>query len=413
MTAAGMGPLPHDHDHDAPYAGLRVLDLSQGIAGPYCGCLLARQGADVIKVEPPAGDWARLMGGGKDGLTALSIGTNIGKRAICVDATLPEGRALLMQCIDNADVVIESFRPGVMDKLGLSHEAMSARNSKLVVVSITGFGPDGPYRARAGSDSVIQALSGMMVMNRDAAGTPRRIGMLAVDAACGVYAAQSVGAALFARAASGRGRRLDISLLAVAASLQTIPIIDHFMFAGSERPPVTVPSGTFQTADGFINVTALRNDMFFGLCRALGHDEWASRAEWASNEQRLRHAADINACIAAALLGESTAHWAERLQAHDVLCAPVNDYDTFVADPQVRHARVFDSLTLDGLSELPLPNVPGMPAGADHAGRHAAREPVPRLGWHTHEVLAELGLPETEIARLLDARVIFTGPPAA
>ncbi|MFM0205618.1 CoA transferase [Paraburkholderia fungorum] len=398
-------------DVDAPYAGLRVLDLSQGIAGPYCGCLLARQGADVIKVEPPAGDWARLMGGGKDGLTALSIGANVGKRAICIDASLPEGRALLLQCVERADVVIESFRPGVMDKLGLSQEAMHACNPALVVVSITGFGPNGPYRARAGSDSVIQALSGMMVMNRDGAGTPRRIGMLAVDAACGVYAAQSVGAALYARATTGLGRRLDISLLAVAASLQTIPILDHFMFAGETRVPVTVPSGTFQTADGFINVTALRNEMFFGLCRALGQDEWASRAEWATNEQRLRHAADINARIAQVLRGESTALWVERLQAQDVLCAAVNDYDAFVDDPQVRHAQVFGRLTLDGpdaLEGLPLPEVPGLRPGSYEGGRMT----VVRLGHDTRAVLAEMGLPQTDITRLIEQRVVFTSAPA-
>ncbi|WP_144107100.1 CaiB/BaiF CoA transferase family protein [Paraburkholderia sp. BCC1886] len=396
----------------APYAGLRVLDLSQGIAGPYCGSLLARQGANVVKVEPPAGDWARLMGGGKDGLTALSIGANVGKRAICIDATLVEGRALLLQCVERADVVIESFRPGVMDKLGLSQEALHACNPGLVVVSITGFGPDGPYRARAGSDSVIQALSGMMVMNRDGAGTPRRIGMLAVDAACGVYAAQSVGAALFAQAKSGLGRRLDISLLAVAASLQTIPILDHFMFAGEKRVPVTVPSGTFQTADGFINVTALRNEMFFGLCRALGQDEWVSHPDWATNEQRLQHAADINARIADVLVGATTASWVERLQAQDVLCAAVNDYDAFVDDPQVRHAQVFGRLMLDGVAGvaagLPLPAVPGLPPGA----HERERTTVPRLGRDTRAVLAEMGLPETEIARLIEQRVVFTSASA-
>lgn len=383
-----------------PYKGIRVLDLSQGIAGPSCGALLARQGADVIKVEPPAGDWGRLMGDGENGLTAISIGANAGKRALCIDATRAEGRAVLHQMVEQADVLIDSFRPGVMDTLGLGYRTTSMLNAALIHLSITGFGPSGPYRDKAGSDSVLQALGGMMVMNRDGEGVPRRIGMMIVDAVCGVYAAQSVGAALIGRSVTGQGEHVELSLLEVTAALQTIPILDHFMSAGRERLPATVPSGTFRTRDGFINVVALRNEMFFRLAHALGHPEWASRDAWSSNAKRLVRRVEINAAIADVLCERDSADWLECLQAHDVLCAVVNDYGDFVADPQVVHAGVFRSLTLGDAPGLPFAGVPGL-AGGGEIGT------VPRQGEHSRNVLVDFGWSESEVDALLKAGVVI------
>ena len=247
---------------DLPYAGIRILDLSQGIAGPSCAGIFARQGADVIKVEPLTGDWARLMGGGRDGMTAMSVSANIGKKAISIDAGKPEGRDLILRMAEQADVIIESFRPGVMDRLGLQYDRIAEKNPGVIYVSVTGYGHDGPARDLPGADSALQAMSGMMVMNKDAQGTPRRVGMLLVDASCGVYAAQRLGSALFARQRSGKGCRIDISLLGVTAALQSLSIIDDHLHAGIEKPPVTVPSGTFRTRDGMINLTALRDKMF-------------------------------------------------------------------------------------------------------------------------------------------------------
>ncbi|MFM0593346.1 CaiB/BaiF CoA transferase family protein [Paraburkholderia dilworthii] len=389
-----------------PYAGLRVIDLSQGIAGPSCGSLLARQGADVIKVEPPAGDWGRLMGDGREGLTPISIGANVGKRALCVDATSDTGKALLLRLIAEADIVIESFRPGVMEALGLAYETTSATNLRLIQVSINGFGSSGPYRDRPGSDSVLQAISGMMAMNRDSAGSPRRIGMMIVDAACGVYAAQSVGGALFQRTRTGEGARIEVSLLEVVASLQTIPIIEHSLRGSGDITPATVPSGTFRTQDGYINVVALRNEMFFRLARALSHDEWTQRDEWSTNERRLRHANAINEAIAEVLVQDSTAHWITRLQEHDVLCAAVNDYDGFVSDPQVSHVGIFQRSHIGEWRDVPIAGVPGVSAIRDGgAGR------APRQGEHSREVLAGIGLSDAEIDALIVCGVVRESAP--
>jgi crotonobetainyl-CoA:carnitine CoA-transferase CaiB-like acyl-CoA transferase len=386
-----------------PYAGLRVLDLSQGIAGPSCGGILARQGAEVIKVEPFAGDWARLMGGGSDGITPMSVTPNFGKRAVCIDASKADGAALILRLARDVDIVIESFRPGVMEKLGLDYATIRAINPAVLYLSVTGFGQDGPARDLPGADSVVQAMSGMMVMNRDAEGNPRRVGMLLVDAAAGVYAAQRVGAALFARQRSGQGERIDVTLLAVSAALQALPIVDDHAHAGIPKTPVTVPSGTFRTRDGMINLTALRDKMFFAMARVLGRPEWADEPAYATNQLRLERAAEINAGIQASLLHEDNAYWVERFQDQDVLCAPVFDYAQFRAHPQVIHQQLFHELHQPGMGTIPVAVLPGLDAPPPDCL-------APYLGQHTVEVLRGCGLVDSHIAALEAARVVYARP---
>lgn len=394
------GSRNHETSAGLPLAGVKVLDLSQGIAGPYAAAILGLQGADVIKVEPPEGDWSRLMGGGKQGLTALSIACNPGKRSICVDARKAEGAALLAQLAENADVLVESFRPGVMARLGLDYATLAARNPRLVYASITGFGSDGPYRDLPGADSVIQALSGMMVMNRDAAGEPRRIGMTAVDVVAGIYTAQGVASALVAQARTGKGCLLPVSLMNAAAALQTIPVLDAAMHAGAaSKPPVTVPSGTFRTSDGLINLTALRDKMFHGLARALNRAQWIDDTRYATNEDRLRNAAEINGLIQEALLDDSSQNWVARFREHEVLCAPVLDYAGFMADPQARHQGIFAQVQQDPFGTLPLAQLPGQ--------RRATLPPAPLAGEHTGEILQQAGLPASRIDALRDAGIVY------
>ncbi len=387
-------------DVQKPYSGIKVLDLSQGIAGPSAAGILARQGAEVLKIEPFAGDWSRLMGGGSDGMTPMSVSSNLGKKSVCIDATTEDGAALLRRMIRESDVLLESFRPGVMSKLGLDHESVAAINQRIVYLSVSGFGQDGPSRNLPGADSVVQAMSGMMVMNRDAEGNPRRVGMLVVDAAAGVYAAQCIGAALFARERSGRGRYIDLTLLSVAAALQSVPVIDDFVHAGVAKPPVTVPSGTFRTRDGLVNLTALRDKMFFALARVIGHAEWESQPDYATNQLRLSRAAEINEKIQVALLGNDTQFWVERFQQEDVLCAPVLDYAAFRAHPQVVHQQAFQQVVQPGMGSIPVPALPGIDAVEPGCA-------APFLGEHTEDVLRSLGLEAEEIARLEEKRIVY------
>ena len=202
-----------------PYSGIRVLDLGQGLAAPYCGMLLAQWGAEVIKVEPAEGDWIRHIGEAVGQHSATSIVANRGKRSIVADLKQPEAVAAVRRLARTCDVVLESFRPGVAQRLGLGWQELSAGRDDLVYLSVSGYGQSGPQAQLAGSDSVLQAYSGMMVVNAEADGTPRRVGFLAVDTFAGLYAFQAVAAALHARLAGQGGRYLDLSLMACAAAV--------------------------------------------------------------------------------------------------------------------------------------------------------------------------------------------------
>ncbi|WP_009522046.1 CoA transferase [Imbroritus primus] len=392
----------------APYHGLKVLDLSQGIAGPYCAMILQQNGAEVIKVEPPTGDWSRGIGHAPEGMSALAISYNLGKQSICIDGRSEQGLALMRTLALQADIVIESFRPGVMAKLGLSYAALSKEKPGLVYVSVSAFGPDGPYAERPGSDSTLQAMSGMMVVNRDSHGTPRKVGILLIDVATGIYAAQATGTALYRRATQGTGTHVEISLLECAAAVQGGAIVDETLGGGRVAQPLSVPAGTFATQDGHVNVTSLHDRMFVGLCKALGKDEWIADARFASAAERFSHAAEINGALEAIFPGQPTAYWLDALSKHGVVCGKVAGYADFLADPQVMQQAIFQQSDQGGLGHVPMPRIPGVAHGAT-----ARSSPSPRKGEHTCRVLAELGLDETEIQALLASGVVLSRDPAA
>lgn len=384
------------------YADVTVLDLSQGIAGPYCATVLGLQGARVIKVEPPDGDWIRLLGGGRDGLTALAIVNNLGKRSICLDARTPAGRSIVARLAAQADVLVENFRPGVMTKLGLGYETLAAGNPRLVYLSISGFGDSGPWAGKAGTDSVLQAYTGMAALNRDESGRPKRYGMLAADMIAALYAVQCVGASLYARSRTGRGDHLRVSLAECCAAFQAAPILDESMFAGRDRPPITVPSGVFATADGFLVVVTLRDDMWERFCRAIGLEAWLSDPRYATNESRGGHAAEINRRVQETLATRDTGAWVEIFERSDVLCAEVQGYAALRNHPQMRHMGYFGEVQQGPSNALQVPYPPGTERGAP-------LPPAPRAGQHTGEILRELGYSAAEIAAMEQSRVVVRG----
>jgi crotonobetainyl-CoA:carnitine CoA-transferase CaiB-like acyl-CoA transferase len=387
---------------NSDYAGLRVLDVSQGFAGPYCGAILARNGASVIKVEPPAGDWARKIGGAADGHTAFSLIPNLGKRAICIDGSGQEGREILVRLAKDADVVIQNFRPGVVERMGIADAQLRPHNANLVYLSILGFGP-GPYAGRPATDAIVQGFSGMMTMNRDGTGAPRRIGMLAVDTAAGVYAAQQVGAALYSRLAGRGGRHIKVSLIEVAAAFQAMPIVDNAMHRDRPSPPLSVPIGTFATSDGHINLSCVSNAMFHGICRAIGKIEWIDDPRLASEAGRLTCAAEITETAVKLLSVRSSAEWIRAFEEQDVLCGPVQDYGSFLSDPHVRQSDFVATLEGGAFEGLPLMLVPGTGAPNTRLPASAA------LGEHTCEILQELNYPAEEIQRLVRTAVVVDG----
>ena len=388
------------------YEGLSVVDMSMGVAGPGCGAMLGLNGADVIKVEPPDGDWIRVMGGGRDGLTANTIVGNLGKRSICVDARKPEGREIVVALAAKADVLIENFRPGVMRKLGLDYETLAAGNPGLVYVSITGFGASGPWAQKAGTDSVLQAYTGMAMLNKEDSGRPKRLGMLVPDTVSALYAAQCAGAALFGRTRSGRGKHVEISLAECCAAFQAAPIVDEALFADRYKPPVAVPAGVFGTVDGFITLLTLRQDMWERLCKALDRTSWLADPRFATNEARGAHAAEVNRLVADVLATRGSQDWIDVLEKNDVLCAAVQGYAQLRDHPQMKHMGYFGELRQAPYGSLEAPYLPGTPRGAP-------LPPAPVAGQHTREILAAMGRSKDEIEALESSGVVVAREPSS
>jgi crotonobetainyl-CoA:carnitine CoA-transferase CaiB-like acyl-CoA transferase len=398
-------PITEDtmnNDFPLPYEGVRVLDVSQGFAGPYCAALLAAQGANVVKVEPPRGDWIREIGEAYDGITPWTVVANSGKRSICIDATQPQGRALLQRLANGVDVMVQNFRPGVIERLGVGYTQLSAGNPGLVFVSITGFGSE---EKRAGSDSVFQAFTGIAYSNRDNRGTPRRLPILLPDTITGIYAAQAVGGALFARGRTGRGRHLQISLLESCAALQSASILDDALANGAERLPSTVPFGVFRSRDGYLTVTSMSDAMFVRLLRTAGLDDWVDDNRCAGIAQRQQHAGAINDAIAKKLLERSNADWILAFTGHDVLCSEVLDYAAFRATQQAIATGAFADIEQSPYGVVPVARMPG-------AAREWPVAPCPYNGEHTRDVLAEVGVNEDEFSRLAAAGTVFQRPVA-
>ena len=406
---------------------ISVLDLSQGIAGPVCAGILARQGANVIKVEPPHGDWIRATGNSSEGMSANAIAGNFNKRGIVLDAGKPAGRAALLTLAARADVLVENFRHGVMHKLGLDYATLRALNPRLVMCSITGFGSEGPMKHKAATDSVVQAFSGMAVANgtRNTGGTggtggssgtsgssgsssgtsgadiaqsaeailPRRIGLYVPDNISAIYAAQAISAALFERSSSGQGQHVQISLAGCCAAFQSAPMIDAWLFPPTQaKVAVFAPAGEFRTADGWIVVAAMSAAMFARLARAVGREDWLSDARYADSDVRKKYLHEINAELAAVLAPGTTAAWLTALEAADVLVSRVNDYAALRSDAQMQAMGYFATVAQPPYGNVTVPHLPA-------AARNITA--APRAGEHTCAVLREAGLSEAEIDALL------------
>ncbi|MDS1139997.1 CoA transferase [Pusillimonas sp. SM2304] len=385
--------------HVLPFSGLRILDISQGIAGPYCTQILWQQGAEVIKVEPPEGDWGRNVGVVRDQHSALSISYNAGKQGICIDARQDAGKQLLRRLALQADVVVQNFRPGVAERLGVGYAALAADKPELIYVSISGYGNDGPYAQAPASDSVMQADAGLMFANQDAEQTPRRIGLLLADISTALYAAQQTAAALYQRAVSGCGAHLQLSLFEACAALQINDMAAFTLAQGRPAGAVSAPNGVFATADGQLSVLALNDDQFARLCRALDRPAWLADPRLDSNEKRMAQRDYLHGELAAQLRQAPSSTWETRFKQHDVLHAVVRDYDALAAHPQAAHLGLLQPLQQPGVGALRLPGLPG-------AGKHRPLQPAPAIGQHTVAVLAQAGLDEDDIAGLLNAAVV-------
>ncbi|HUI17920.1 MAG TPA: CoA transferase [Alphaproteobacteria bacterium] len=373
--------------------GLRVLDLTQHLSGPYCAMVLADQGADVIKIEKPGkGDDAREMPPFVGGEGSPFMLWNRNKRSVVLDLKTAEGVTLLEKLAVGADVLIENFRPGTMDRLGLGYAHLAALNPRLIYCAISGFGQSGPYSRRGGFDLMIQAMSGLMSVNGEPDGPPLRLPIAISDVAGGLFGAVGILSALAARERSGRGQQVDVSLYESAIAFGVYEAA--YVFATGKNPPRlgqahrgSSPYQVFRSKDGWITVGGATQELWHRLCRVLGCEELILDPRFSDNARRVANNAALVELLAVPLARETNAHWLARLEAAGIPAGPVVTHAELFADPQLR-AR-------EGVVEVEHPSAGrmatlGVPIKlSETPGK--VRRPAPRLGEHTAEVLAELG----------------------
>jgi len=379
-------------------SGIRVLDLTNVLAGPYCAYQLALLGADVIKVEgPQGGDLARQLGGSprlnQAGMGASFLAQNAGKRSVMLDLKTEADRERFLDLVASADALVENFRPGVMDRLGLGHEALKAVRPGLVYCAISGFGQTGPMRDNPAYDQIIQGLSGIMSITGTPETAPLRVGYPVADTLGGLVGAFAIASALVRQKISGKGAFLDVSMLECTLSALGWPV-SNYLTAGVDPKPMgnenmtAAPSGAFRTGDGLLNIAANKQEQFVTLCRLIGRSELASDTRFAERETRKKNRAALKAEIEEALAGASAAVWEETLNRAGVPAGRVLTIPQVLAEPQVLERQVtanFDDVAgmdrpltvlrggfmVDGVAPLPT-------------------KPPPALGAHMDEVFAAL-----------------------
>ncbi|MFN4088769.1 MAG: CaiB/BaiF CoA transferase family protein [Alphaproteobacteria bacterium] len=384
-----------------PYRGLRVLDLGQGVAAPYCAQLLATYGAEVIKVEPPEGDWGRSLGSTYAGRqSAVSAVFNRGKKSLVLDLRKDEARAVARRLALKADILIEGFRPGVAARLGLGYESLKAENPKLLYVSVSGFGQQGPYAARPCSDSAAQAFSGLIHAARGPDGTPHKSTAILSDVSTGLYAYQALATALYARRDAAEGRWIDVSLMTGSAALLGHKLAE-FMLEGGTPRLLNAPAGVYRTADGWIMVTLVREDQFRKLCVILGRPGLAEDPMFATFAARADHIDKLVPIIRELLLAATTDAWLEKLRAADLICDRINDFGDWLKDGHVQAVGCAVAVEHPGVGTVHVPRTPGAePASDDTLGL------APGLGEHSRSVLADAGWSDAEIDGLIAAGAV-------
>lgn len=374
---------------DLPLQGLRVLDLTLARAGPTCIRHLADWGADVIRVEPPAAEGEDIAGN-RYGPDFQNLHRN--KRAIQLDLKSAEGHAAFMRLVETADVLVENMRPSVKHRLKIAWDDVHAVNPRLVYGSISGFGQDGPYGARAGVDQIAQGMGGLMSITGLPGQGPLRVGIPIADLTAGNMLAFGIMTALFERQRTNLGRWVTTSLLEVQVFMLDFQaarwLIDREVpqQAGNDHP-TGIPTGVFPTADGHINIAASSARLFSRFCAAIGHPEWAEKPEWKTQAGRSQDRVAINDAIAAETIKQPSAYWIELFEGAGIPCGPIYSIDQVFADPQVRHLGLALPMNSPRLGRVEVVSSPVNMSGVEKMIRH----PTPEAGEHTAEVLSEVG----------------------
>ncbi len=392
--------------HSLPLAGFRILDLSAVYSGPMAGALLSDQGAEVIKVESPGGDISRRIGPVKGDISATFVAMNRGKRSIVLDLKAEEGKAVLRDLIQQSDVVMENFRPGVMAKLGFNRTALMALNPRLIYLSITGFGQDGPYTEARVYDAIIQAVSGMCASHLEKPGLePGLVATTICDKLTSMTAAQAITAALLARERDGRGRVVELSMLDTALAFNWPDAMYNHMWL--DNPPAPMPEAgitlrPYKTKDGYLAQMAPQQDEFIAICKGLGAPEIADDPRFSTLPSRAKHPKELRAILEPLFAAFSTDELLARMLSFDAPVGKVNLKPEVMTDPQVMHNRALVEIDQGSLGRVRV---------ARGAARFDAEDlPVPKaaphLGEHGPQVLRELGYDELRIEALLQSGVL-------
>jgi len=386
--------------------GIRVVCFGMGGAAPLATATLSDFGAEVIKIEPPTGDWSR---------TTPGLGTrefNRNKKGVAIDLKSEQGKALVRRLLEGADVVMESFRPGVMDRLGFGYDAVRKMNPRIIYCSVTAYGQDGPWSDRGGVDGILQAVSGMMsVLGREGEEDlePLKAPFPIVDMAGGILAAQGILLALFARERHGIGQRVDLSLLEAALVLQKSSLTRYLSSrqlpprTGS-RAPYATPNEAYRTRNGYLMVASYTPARWHSLCTdVLQRPELEKDPRFETRQERQKYHKELKAIIEEMLTTRTTEEWMELFLKHDLMCAPINTYHEVVEMEQVKARQAIETLTFSDGKEMG--TVAPVPKLSETPGRVVAPFPE-RVGEHTREVLRSVGVADEEIERLAGAGVI-------
>jgi formyl-CoA transferase len=397
-------PMTHSPDIGRALDGVRVLDLSRILAGPYCTMMLGDLGAEVIKVERPGtGDdtrtWGPPFSGGE---SAYFLSCNRNKRSITIDLGRPQGRELVRGLARKSDVLVENFKPGLMKRFGLDYEALRELNPRLVYCSVTAYGQNGPYRDRPGYDMVLSAVGGLMYITGERDGNPCKVGVAITDVLTGVYASGAITASLLWRERSGRGQYVDCSLLdAQVAGLANIA--SNYLVADQEATrwgtahESIVPYQVFPTKDRPIAIAAASQKLWIGFCEAIGKKEWLQDPRFETNPKRVENREVLLPLIATVMAGRTCDEWMATLLQAAVPCGPVNNMESLFADPQVRHRNMIAEVPHPTIGKVRLTGVPIKYTSTP--GR--VRSAPPLLGEHTDQVLSSvLGCSPERIAAL-------------
>jgi CoA:oxalate CoA-transferase len=385
-----------------PLKGIRVIDLSWVLSGPFATMVLADLGADVIKVERPGtGDLARRNGPFIDSLSSYFMSINRGKRSITLDLSKPRGKEILLALVERADILVENFVPGTMKRLGLDYEVLKEHNPRLIYASISGFGQTGPYAQRPALDVIVQGMAGTLSITGEPDGPPVRVGTSIGDITASLFAVIGILAALQERQVSGRGQALDISMLDSQVAILENAIARYFATGQvprrlGTRHPVTTPFQAFRTRDGYI-VVAVMDDQWPLFCKAIGRVDLLEDERFKSGYSRTQHYHLLEPIFNEAMLKKTSQEWLEELSALGIPCGPVNSIDRVVEDPQVVHRGMIKEVPHKRLGRVKVVN---SPIKLSRTPPEVER-PAPDLGEHTEEVLKELlGMGDEELSAL-------------